>query len=236
MNHKEALELLAAYAIGACDPPEVEELKVHLAGCAECQLELASFTPLINRLDELTDEQAMPPGLVERTVALVQPALGTGPNLTRNRWLAWSLGLAACLLLATVGALAMAWHSEAQRATQLASALNKVHRSSSLSKVFIGQPTVMLLHPAVSTGQPGALMINYQTKTLMLVVPLQPGTYWLWLRHDQRWDSVMPIHVGTSPNSPIVIHVSNSAWIDGAYLCPWGPDGFQHPILIWASQ
>jgi anti-sigma-K factor RskA len=59
-------ELTAGYALDALDPDEREEYERHLAGCAQCQEELAAFWEVTGALALASDGPAPPPGLRER--------------------------------------------------------------------------------------------------------------------------------------------------------------------------
>ena len=56
-------ENLAAYALGALDADDVRVLEVHLAGCVQCQAELAEFQSVASGLLESIPPQAPPPRL-----------------------------------------------------------------------------------------------------------------------------------------------------------------------------
>jgi anti-sigma factor RsiW len=71
-EHDRRLEEVAAYAIGALDPAEVEELERHLADCPRCQEELRWLSPAVRALPEAVEPQAPPPELKRRLMAEVR--------------------------------------------------------------------------------------------------------------------------------------------------------------------
>ncbi len=62
-------ELTAGYALDALDPAEREEYEHHLAGCEQCQEELASFWEVTSALAVAADGPAPSPALRERVLA-----------------------------------------------------------------------------------------------------------------------------------------------------------------------
>ncbi len=60
MGHDEAFELLAAFALGAVEPAEASAIKVHLAECETCELEVASLEADVAAMDRSVD---VPPSL-----------------------------------------------------------------------------------------------------------------------------------------------------------------------------
>jgi anti-sigma factor RsiW len=68
--HPELKELLGAYALDAVDPDESEMVERHLAGCPECQVELAEYREVIGLMGDVRTEP--PPGVWDRIVAGLQ--------------------------------------------------------------------------------------------------------------------------------------------------------------------
>ena len=66
MNHH---ELVGAYALDALDAEERAEFEQHLAACADCQAELASFADVIDALADDGEATDVPAGLQERIAA-----------------------------------------------------------------------------------------------------------------------------------------------------------------------
>lgn len=102
-------ELLGAYALGALSPAEAHNVQQHVAGCADCQREVAEFTDLRRSLDEVPPEAFLdgPPDggelLLQRT--LRQARAEAPPVQAPQRRRAWS-GIAVAVA-AVVAALAL---------------------------------------------------------------------------------------------------------------------------------
>ena len=62
-------ELSAGYALDALDPEEREAFEEHLAGCPECQQELAAFWDVAAALALAADSPAPSPELRERILS-----------------------------------------------------------------------------------------------------------------------------------------------------------------------
>jgi anti-sigma factor RsiW len=63
---------VAAYALGALEPPEAEEMKAHLDGCGECRADLRWFAPAVEVLPESVAQLEAPAELRERLLAEVE--------------------------------------------------------------------------------------------------------------------------------------------------------------------
>lgn len=101
-------ERLGAYALGALSPAEADHVQRHVAGCADCQREVAEFTDLRRSLDEVPPEAFLdgPPDgelLLQRT--LRQARVEAPPVQAAQRRGAWS-GIAVAVA-AVVAVLAL---------------------------------------------------------------------------------------------------------------------------------
>ena len=67
-------EELAAYALGCLDEAEARQVREHLAVCAECRAELASYEAVTDKLALAAPEVAPPARLRQRLMAHIQPA------------------------------------------------------------------------------------------------------------------------------------------------------------------
>ena len=72
-NEDHIVDLLAAYALGALDAGEVEQVQAHLAGCASCQAELREIEAVTNDLPLALAEIEPPPSLQQQLMARVAP-------------------------------------------------------------------------------------------------------------------------------------------------------------------
>ncbi|MEU4195933.1 zf-HC2 domain-containing protein [Kribbella sp. NPDC026611] len=104
---------LGAYALGALEPGEVQEVDQHLATCAECRAELADLNEIKDFLGEVPPEaflEGPPEGgdlLLQRTLRevreltpAVEPEVVHAPVKKRSRWL-----LVAAAAVVVAGAL-----------------------------------------------------------------------------------------------------------------------------------
>jgi hypothetical protein len=71
-EHDRRLEEVAAYAIGALAPGQVEGLEAHLADCGRCQEELRWLSPAVRALPEAVERREAPPQLKRRLMAEVR--------------------------------------------------------------------------------------------------------------------------------------------------------------------
>jgi anti-sigma-K factor RskA len=63
---------VAAYALGALDPAEVEDFRRHLASCSVCRDELTVFQQVVDVLPMSVQSQHAPPGLRRRVLRAVE--------------------------------------------------------------------------------------------------------------------------------------------------------------------
>ena len=102
---------LGAYALGALEPAEIQDVDEHLATCAECRTELAELEEMKDYLGEVPPEaflEGPPEGgdlLLQRTLREVreltpEPVQAPAPVKRRSRWL-----LVAAALVLVAGAL-----------------------------------------------------------------------------------------------------------------------------------
>lgn len=103
MDHETVRELTASYALDALDGEEEREFEEHLAHCAECRAELASFQEVAAVLAHDVDAPPPPPALRER---ILEQARSERPNVVplRPRWAFPAAGaLAAAAACAAIG-------------------------------------------------------------------------------------------------------------------------------------
>ncbi|MDQ6834994.1 MAG: anti-sigma factor [Actinomycetota bacterium] len=103
---------VAAYALGALEPAEVDEFSTHLASCAMCREELVEFERVVATLPMSVPRHAMPDGLRARVLADVHSEAVTRPE---RRWvprLSWgpvprpAFALAATAMVMIIAVLA----------------------------------------------------------------------------------------------------------------------------------
>ena len=103
MEHERVHELTAAYALHALRPQEERAFETHLARCAECREELASFEDTATSLAYGVNAPAPPTELRER---ILSQARAERPNVVPLRP-RWAVPAAAAAAAAAVAALAL---------------------------------------------------------------------------------------------------------------------------------
>ncbi|MHB8691612.1 MAG: anti-sigma factor [Solirubrobacteraceae bacterium] len=96
---------IAAYALGALEPAEADELSTHLAQCAVCRDELAAFEQVAAVLP-LSVAQQRPPGRLRRRVLADVRADARAHARANVRAAVPALGLACAAVLAATGVIA----------------------------------------------------------------------------------------------------------------------------------
>ena len=76
---------LAAYALGALDPAEVQTFQAHLAGCAICRDELAAFQAVVNELPGSVPAFPAPKRLRRQVMAAVAAEPKRSHDVTSSR-------------------------------------------------------------------------------------------------------------------------------------------------------
>lgn len=110
-DHSHWRDGIAAHLLGALEPQETEALERHLAECPECREELRWLTPASELLPESVERVEAPKALRERILAEVRADSAGAAHAARRRRprfaLRPALALAAVLIVAVVGALAL---------------------------------------------------------------------------------------------------------------------------------
>jgi anti-sigma-K factor RskA len=199
MSHQDARDLLALHALDALSPEERGALEAHLATCAECRAELASFRDATAAVGGSLSARPMAADrnarVRSRLLARAAADRGVTPiRAPRNRRL---LAAAAVFLLAAIGA-AEFGYDQYWRAKLLRERLAVTqHQRDSLATALAAREAFMasLLGPgvrvidasAVSAKQPYARMFwnqpaNQWTFVAYNLPATKPGrTYQLWL-------------------------------------------------------
>jgi anti-sigma-K factor RskA len=100
MTEHEWLPLAAPYALDTLDGEERAAFEAHLAQCAQCRGELASFREVAGRLAVVAPDAAPPVGLRDRVLAEARRVRPIGSRIgTRGPWLAAAAGLVLAVLL-----------------------------------------------------------------------------------------------------------------------------------------
>jgi Putative zinc-finger len=107
----ELREAVGAFALGALEPQEADEVSAHLSACVECRAQYGEFLELVPLLAAVSEQEAVTgpvrpePAVLGRVLAAAGPARATRrrlrPTGTRSR-----MALAACAALVAVGGVA----------------------------------------------------------------------------------------------------------------------------------
>ncbi|MGH3055625.1 MAG: anti-sigma factor domain-containing protein, partial [Gaiellaceae bacterium] len=89
---------LSLLALGTLDPEERRDIEQHVAGCTDCQQQLASWREVVG-LVALDAQDAMPPDLKPQLLQRVGPSNPRAKVIALRRWVALPLAAAAALLL-----------------------------------------------------------------------------------------------------------------------------------------
>jgi anti-sigma-K factor RskA len=175
--------LSGAYAVDALDETERAEFEQHLAVCAECRAEVASFRETTALLSD-AETESPPPSLREGVlagIARTRPLPPATPTVveeqhatgTRRRWLPQLLAAAAAAVLVAAGVLA--WHPWQDDRTTLADQiLHAPDAMKVIEKLPGGTGELTLVR---STSLDRAVLIGHD-------VPAPPDgkTYQMWFQ------------------------------------------------------
>jgi len=178
--------LSGAYAVGALDDAERVAFEQHLAQCAACRAEVASFretSALIAETEALDPPASLRDGVLagisqvrplppEAPAAPEEPAGTQQPIAVRRRWLAPFLAAAAAVVLLAVGVLA--WHPWQHDTTSVADQVLNAPDAVQVTEKVPGGGELTLVRSA-SVGK--AVLVGHD-------VPAAPDgkTYQMWLQ------------------------------------------------------
>lgn len=169
LKHEERRDDLAAYALGALDAAEAEEIERHLAGCASCSEYVLWLRPAVDLVPESV-EQLEPPDRIRRELmatvraeaAAERAVAGEGLERPRRRFSLGGLvlrpatGFAAIAVLAA-GAIvgyAVSGSGDGERESVTAEAIGTVPASALAANVELGAGGDAILH-VERAPQPG---------------------------------------------------------------------------------
>jgi anti-sigma factor RsiW len=168
MTHKELIESAASYALDALDHEERATFEAHLAGCEECQSEVAAYREVAGVLAHAVPRRAIPRSdalrdRILREARQVRP-IATAPRPAvvapipvkpRGRVAPWLLAAAA--VIAAVG-LEFMYRGERQQAadlrSKLATAQATLARDDSTLAAFLGPEVHVVSLTAAADQKP----------------------------------------------------------------------------------
>ncbi len=213
-THDSIHELIPAYALGALDPQEAELFANHLAECAPCREEIASYQDLVGVLALAVPERSAPPELKGRILSAVHPAqetvVGTKsitlekPERARRGWSSYFHSVMPAwgvLSLLLIGVLAI-------------SNLRLNQRIASLEQSQPEFQTVNLRGTSSAAQAVGMLVISPDGQSGSLVVDRMPALadnqdYQLWLIKDGERTSGGVFHSYTNGYGVLWIHTDD---------------------------
>lgn len=182
-------ELTAGYALDALDPAEREAYERHLAGCDQCQEELASFWEVTGALAAAAGGPAPPPALRERILAGARAERQAVVPLEPARRV--SPVLAAATAIAAAAAIGLGIYS-----ISLGGQLDDTRAALSSERsatAVLADPTATTV--ALQSGS-GRLVVDADGAAVLVLDDLAPApagkTYQAWVVEGQT-----PVSAGT---------------------------------------
>ncbi len=182
-------ELSAGYALDALEPEERDAFERHLAGCPECQEELASFWEVAGALAVATESRAPSPELRDRIIADAQAEKQTVVSLDARRRI--SPVLAAVTTVAAAAAIGLGIYSISlsNDLDSTRSALTAQENAAAL----LADPNATSV--ALQSGT-GRLVVDGEGEAVLVLndLPAAPAgkTYQAWIVDGQ-----VPVSAGT---------------------------------------
>jgi anti-sigma-K factor RskA len=182
-------ELSAGYALDALGPEERDAFERHLAGCPECQEEVASFWEVAGALAVAADGPPPSPELRERILADAQGEMQTVVSLESRRRV--SPVLAAVTAVAAAVAIGLGFYAVSlnNELDSTRSALTAQENAAAL----LADPSATSVDLRSGTGR---LVLGSGGEAVLVLNDLPPAptgkTYQAWIVDDQ-----MPVSAGT---------------------------------------
>ncbi|MDQ2744890.1 MAG: anti-sigma factor [Chloroflexota bacterium] len=226
MNHDN--DMVGAYVLDALSLEEREQFETHLAGCAECQAEVAELRQVVDVLP-LALEPAEPPlilrdrimqeageGFQPQAALRVVPGMKSAP---RGRLIVSLLATAAAVVIAALGAWNLALRTNGNGAQQ-----------QFVAAMARGNPVVTVQRTGAAPGASASLV--RATKSAYLVVSGLPPSasskvYQVWYMHGTT-----PHSAGTfrySSGTKVVALPGSSGYNLAAVTIEPGPRGSPSP-------
>ncbi|MFI6421979.1 anti-sigma factor domain-containing protein [Streptomyces sp. NPDC050842] len=192
MNATDPHTLTGAYALDALDPEERGAVRLHLAGCAACALEVEEFSETVARLGLAvagTPTAALRAGVMERiaTVRQEPPPTGQAVRTTARGWLGvrrWTRwALAACLATAVGFGGVAAWQYES--AGDARQEADRARAANDAVAVVLAAPDARISTGRLDGGAVGTVVVSASLDRAVFaasgMAPPPPGkVYQLW--------------------------------------------------------
>jgi anti-sigma-K factor RskA len=179
---------LAAYALGALDADEIPALESHLAGCQDCQAELADYQAVKTGLISSVPPQVPSPELRRTLAAQLPSQRAQTPNLLANLFAQFSLGqiTAAVIVVILLGLnLYSSFQIRELQRQQTALAERLSNDQTALSMLSYPSTQSLVVNPDIQ-NLAGSMLVDREKRIAVLVLwnlpPLEAGqTYQAWL-------------------------------------------------------
>lgn len=220
----ESHALPGAYAVDALDGAEREQFELHLAECAECRAEVASFretTALLAEVEAETPPPSLRAGVLSgiSQVRPLPPEVGARPATTgvRRRPLSRMLAAAAAVVLLAAGA--VLWHPWQ-------------HQQTTLADRILHAPDAVRVTERVPGGHGELILVRsaslHRAVLIATHVPEPPAgkTYQMWLQQPGR--PMVSAGLMPDPTRPAVL-TGDAATADAAAVSVESAGGATHP-------
>jgi anti-sigma-K factor RskA len=181
MEHKQVLEMIPAYALGALAAEDRQQVQAHLSHCAECQSELQAYQGMVESLALAVSQREPPALLKQRIIERAAPSFRKDAAPERPAWQ---------VILSRLNRLAPAWGVISLMLVILLVVSNiwlwqRVERLESRGKFHV----IALAGSESNPNAAGVLVISSDGMEGTLVVEHLPGLepvfqYQLWLIQD----------------------------------------------------
>jgi anti-sigma factor RsiW len=206
---------LGAFALGALDPEDEQQVRAHLAGCSDCRELLAEYRSVAQALSAERERVVLPPWENLRDRVAPRPVERLWVRQRRMLVGGW---VATAALLAIVSGWT-AWDHLSTSGNDVAT----LARSS-------GGPTVLLAATSAGSSSPsGRVYISQDGSQGGLAVdglPATGGPYEVWfVRPDQTRVSAGTFQVDPRGAALVKLQMPDTlAGFSGVTVCPAGPD------------
>jgi anti-sigma-K factor RskA len=204
-DHTRYQEDIGAYLLGALNDIERKAFERHIAGCSECQEELAELRPAADALPGSVEQVQPPPRLKASLMEVVErEARAEGPGRLRfNR----PLAIAAVLLLGLVVGFAVAQLGGDDETRTLAATVDSAMPQAGGTLRIAGDDATLRLHDMPDLGA--------------------TRVYQVWLQHGDRMVPARTFEVGAGGAGRVELPDVRDA--DGVYVTREPRGGAQVP-------
>ncbi|MEU3480001.1 anti-sigma factor [Streptomyces sp. NPDC033753] len=247
MNAVDPHTLTGAYALDALDPEERGAVRLHLAGCASCALEVEEFSETLARLGlavAVTPTATLRAGVMERIATVrqeppptIRPVRALRGRRGLQRWAHWAL--AACLAGAVgLGGVA-AWQYE--RAGQARQETDRARAANDAVAVVLAAPDARVSTSRLGGGAVGTVVVSASLDRAVFAAagmapPPDGKVYQLWYDDGGTMRSAGLMDPGATAEATLLNGPVDGATGMGVTLEPAGgsPRPTSDPVAVLA--